>query len=224
MNSSADGGSIANDGKVGIAYLQETKFSLYMERIQRSLEETFDSEFKKFLQENKINVDTTIFRVTLPPPSNYEASRKQLMDSELLNNYSTASGIPELSKRFAMEEYLQLPQNKIKLNEKLKRGELGLNVNGDDRDLPKLYNPDQAELGGFEGGFGGSSGGVLGGGGGFGDFGGEGGELGDTEGGDDTTLGGDSTNLNDTNAATGGKNPPPTGGKPPANNKMNNKK
>jgi len=195
-----------------------------MERIQRSLEETFDSEFKKFLQENSINVDTSIFRVTLPPPSNYEASRKQLMDAELLNNYSTASGIPELAKRFAMEEYLQLSQNKIKMNEKLKRGELGLNVNGDDRDLPKLYNPDQAELGGFEGGFGGSSGSVLGGGGGFGDFGGEG-DLEDTEGGDSTTLGGtESTDLNDTKAATGGKNTPPSGGKPPSNNKMNNKK
>lgn len=223
MNGSADGGGIANDGKVGIAYLQETKFSLYMERIQRSLEETFDSEFKKFLQENKINVDTSIFRVTLPPPSNYEASRKQLMDAELLNNYTTASAIPEFSKRFAMAEYGQITQNKIKENEKLKRAELGLNVNGDDRDLPKIYNPDQAELGGFEGGFGGSSGSVLGGGG-FGDFGGEGGESGDTEGGDATSLGGDSTNVNDTKAASGGKNTPPSSGKPPASNKMNNKK
>lgn len=193
MNGSAEGGGIANDGKVGIAYLQEVKFSLYMERIQRSLEETFDSEFKKFLQENNINVDTSIFRVTIPPPSNYEASRKQLMDAELLNNYSTASGIPELSKRFAMQEYLQLPQDKIKLNEKLKRAELGLNVNGDDRDLPKLYNPDQAELGGFEGGFSGSTGSVLKGAGGLNDddF-----DLNDTESNDKNVETGSESEIN----------------------------
>lgn len=226
MNSSADGGGIANDGKVGIAYLQEVKFSLYMERIQRMLEETFDSEFKDFLRDNKINVDPTIFRVTLPPPSNYEASRKQMMDAELLNNYSTASGIPEFAKRFALAEFMQMPQNKIKENERLKRGEIGLNVNGDDRDLPKIYAPDQAELGGFEGGFGGSSGSVLGGGQGFGDLGdGEDGDLGDST--DPTAT--DTGKAGDPTAAPNGKQPAtqlPTNTKqPPAKSGKNaNKK
>jgi len=168
VNSAAEGGGVSNDGKVGIAYLQEVKFSLYMERIQKKLEETFDSEFKKFLREIGVEVDTTIFKVVLPPPSNYEASRKQMMDADLLSNLSSADGIPSLSKQFILSKYGQLSKNEIKQNERYLRLEKGLNINGDERDLPKLYNPEEAELGGFEGGFGGSSGGLMGGGSSFG--------------------------------------------------------
>jgi hypothetical protein len=224
INSSAEGGGVANDGKVGIAYLQEVKFSLYMERIQRSLEESFDKFFKEFLRDNKINVDESIFKIVLPPPSNYEASRKQLMDADLLSNYSTASGITELSRRFALRKYLQLDEGEIKLNERLKREELGLNVNGDSRDLPKIYNPDQAELGGFEGGFGGSSGGLTGGGGmpSFGgDMGGED-EL-DLGGEGETGTATDEANLGDTTKSTtttgANEKTPPTNNKPPQGKK-----
>ena len=74
-----------NDGKVGIAYLQEIKFTLYIERLQSHIESTFDREFKRFLRESNIIIDESLFKIVLPTPSNYDVSRKQEMDGNLLN-------------------------------------------------------------------------------------------------------------------------------------------
>lgn len=162
-------GATFNDGKVGIAYLQEIKFALYIERLQSHLEYTFDKEFKRFLSESNIIVDESMFKIILPTPSNYDVSRKQAIDAELLNTFSTADGIKTISKRFAMKEFLQLPDDKIIMNERMLREERGLDPNGDYRDLPKLYDPESAEAGGFEGGLG-----SFGGGGGGAGVGGDG--------------------------------------------------
>lgn len=155
-------GGVSNDGKVGIAYLQEIKFTLYIERLQAHLEATFDAEFKRFLRDSNIMVDESIFRVVLPTPSNYDVSRKQQIDAELLATYSAADGIQTLSKRFAMKKYLQLTDEELIMNERMLREEKGLDPNGDYRELPKLYNVDSAELGGFEGGLGSFGGGGSG--------------------------------------------------------------
>lgn len=158
IDSSSEGGSY-NDGKVGIAYLQEIKFSLYIERLQAHLESTFDAEFKRFLRDSSIRVDESVFKVVLPTPSNYDVSRRQVMDNDLLSTYNNADGITALSKRFALRKYLQLTDEEIVMNERMLRQEKGLNPDGDYRDLPKLYNPDAAESGGFEGGLGSFGGG-----------------------------------------------------------------
>ncbi len=158
IDPNSDGGTF-NDGKVGIAYLQEIKFTLYIERLQSHLEATFDKEFKRFLRESNITIDESLYKIVLPTPSNYDVSRKQQMDSELLNNYGSADGINSLSKRFALKKYLQLTDEEIIMNERMLREEKGMDPNGDYRDLPKLYNPEEAEAGGFEGGLGSFSGG-----------------------------------------------------------------
>jgi len=187
IDNGAEGGTF-NDGKVGIAYLQETKFSLYVERLQSHLEFTFDKEFKRFLRDSNILVDESMFKVVLPTPSNYDVSRKQAIDNDLLNTYSVADGIGGLSKRFAMRHYLQLTDEQMIMNERMLREEKGMDPNGDYRDLPKLYQPDAAEAGGFEGGLGSFSGG----GGGMPPMdGGEGEDLGDL--GDDGDLADDET-------------------------------
>lgn len=145
---------VSNDGKVGIAYMQEIKFSLYIERLQAHLEYTFDKEFKRFLRDSNILVDESMFKIILPSPSNYDVSRKQMMDNDLLGTYTQADGIQTLAKRFAMKKYLQLSDEEIIINERMLREERGMDPNGDYRDLPQLYAPDTAEAGGFEGGLG----------------------------------------------------------------------
>lgn len=158
IDPNAEGG-VANDGKVGIAYLQEVKFALYIERLQANLESTFDAEFKRFLRDSNIIVDESLFKVVLPAPSNFDVSRRQEMDNALLGTYANADGISSLSKRFALRKYLQLSDEEIIMNERMLREEKGLDPNGDYRDLPKLYSPDDAEAGGFEGGLGSFTGG-----------------------------------------------------------------
>ena len=165
IDGAAEGGGIDNQARVGVAYLQETKFALYVERLQKRIESVFDTEFKKWLHENNIIIDPTLYHLELPEPSDYASSKAQQMDSELLNTYGSADGIQHLSKRFAMKKYLQLTEEEIILNEKMLREERGLNPNQDSiRDLPILYFPDEAEAGGFDGGLagGGSAGGFGG--------------------------------------------------------------
>ncbi len=187
---------VANDGKVGIAYMQEIKFSLYIERLQAHLEYTFDREFKRFLRDSNILVDESMFKVILPSPSNYDVSRKQMIDNDLLSTYAQSDGIQTISKRFGKKKYLQWTDEEIIINERMLREERGMDPNGDYRDLPRLYAPEAAEAGGFEGGLG-----SFGGGGGgpsapLGDMEGEediDGDMGDMEGddaaGDDAAAG-----------------------------------
>lgn len=176
INGSADGGAIFNDGRVGIAYLQEIKFSLYVERLQAHIEKVFDQEFKRWLHENNIVVDPTLYHLELPAPSNFTKSKEQQMDAELLNTFVVADGVKSISKRFAKRKYLQWSEEDVLLNERMLREERGLDPNKDGiKDLPVLYFPEEAEAGGYDGGLGGG-----GGGGGFPSAPGEGGE--DTEG------------------------------------------
>lgn len=167
INGSADGGAIFNDGRVGIAYLQEIKFSLYIERLQGRIEAVFDLEFKRFLHENNIVVDPTLYHLELPQPSNFSKSKDQQMDAELLNTLISADGIPYISKRFALQKYGQMSQEDILLNERMLREERGIDANNDGlKDLPMLYFPEEAEAGGLDGGLsgGGGGGGFQGGG------------------------------------------------------------
>ena len=152
-----DGGQGAfHDSKVGIALMQEVKFSLYIERMQSFVEKTLDEEFKRFIYENGINVDPTLFKITLPAPSNFKKSRQQEIDTALINTYSSISQDNNLSKRFMLKKYLQLTDEEMALNERQLREEKGLPLNGGREDYPKLYNPEEAEAGGFEGGLGGA--------------------------------------------------------------------
>jgi hypothetical protein len=188
MNNMLDGGgAVSNDGKVGIAYMQEIKFSQYIERLQRYIEHTLDGEFKRFLAKMQIIIDPTIFTVTLPSPSNFADHRELEINRERLANYGSAASIESLAVRFSQTEYLQLSPEKQALNERLLREERGLPIDGGKEDLVKIYNPDIAEEQGFEGsmgggGFGGAPGGEVGGED-MGDMEGEmEGEMGDMEG------------------------------------------
>lgn len=159
MNNSAEGSSPASDGKVGIAYQQEIKFTLYIERLQKSLEKTLDEEFKRFLHDCKIKVDHSMFEIRLPAPTSYKESREQSINADLLNNFTVADGIDSISKRFAKIKYLGWTEEDILINERMKREELGLSPQGGKRDMPMIYNPDIAESRGFDGGMGGAGGG-----------------------------------------------------------------
>jgi len=160
-----DGGSgNFNDGKVGIAMMQEIKFSLYIERLQCFIERTLDEEFKRFVYENELNIDPSLYRIRLPEPSNFKKSRDQEIDAALINVYNSVSTDKSISNRFAQIRYLQLTEEEMAFNERLLREEKGIPVDGGREDIPKLYNEEGAEAGGFEGGLGGLPGG--------GDFGG----------------------------------------------------
>ena len=162
IDNTSEGGSAFNDGKVGIAYLQEIKFSIYIQQLQQIFERVLDAEFKRFLYDSKISIDPTIFKVILPEPNNFSKSRQQAIDADLIANYTNISGDKNLSPRFMLERFLQLSKEDILLNERLRSEDLGLNPNNAYKNLGKIYNSG-ADDGGFDGGVGSSGfGGDLG--------------------------------------------------------------
>lgn len=146
MREGTDGATVS-DGKVGTAYIQELRFAMYIKRLQGYIATIMDREFKRYLRNCGITVDPAIFNISLPEPENFGIYRRQELDSALLNTLQSASGIEYLSPRFAMKRYLQLTDEEILDNERLRREELGLNPDGGVEDLKQIYAP--ADAGGM---------------------------------------------------------------------------
>jgi hypothetical protein len=120
---SDDGGSNFNDGRVGTAYIQELRFNKYCERLQSLMNETFDLEFKLYLHNKGINVDSNIFDLKFNPPQNFASYRQAEMDTARVATYTTMAGIPHISKRFALKRFLGLSAEEMAENEEQWREE-----------------------------------------------------------------------------------------------------
>jgi len=116
------------DGKVGTAYIQELRFNEYCKRLQNMVVETFDLEFKLWLESNGINIDSSIFELKFNPPQNFAAYRQSELDTARASTFATLQEIPHLSKRFALKRYLGLTEEEMKENERLWREENGDNL------------------------------------------------------------------------------------------------
>jgi len=116
---SDDGGSNFNDGRVGTAYIQELRFNKYCERLQSLMHEQFDLEFKAYLRNKGINIDSNIFDVKFNPPQNFASYRQAEMDTARVTTFATMVGVPFVSKRFAMKRFLGMTQEEVAENEKL---------------------------------------------------------------------------------------------------------
>lgn len=151
-----------SDGINGTLYMPEIQFNKFIKRLQSQIEPTFDNEFKWFLKQIGINIDSSMFNLKLNKPTNYEDYRQTAINTELLTAYSNADGINHLSKRFSMTKYLRLTAAEIKLNEQLWREEHGLPENKYNG-VVRIYNPESMDvndedMSGFGGGGGQSSG------------------------------------------------------------------
>jgi hypothetical protein len=116
---SDDGGSNFNDGRVGTAYIQELRFNKYCERLQSLMHEQFDLEFKAYLRNKGINIDSNIFDVKFNPPQNFASYRQAEMDTARVNTFAAMVGVPFVSKRFAMKRFLGMTAEEVAENEKL---------------------------------------------------------------------------------------------------------
>jgi len=116
------------DGKVGTAYIQELRFNKYCERLQSMIIETFDLEFKMWLENNGVNIDPSLFELKFNPPQNFAAYRQSELDTARAATFAQLQEIPHLSKRFAMKRFLGMTQEEITENEKLWREEQGGNL------------------------------------------------------------------------------------------------
>jgi hypothetical protein len=112
-----------NDGRVGTAYIQELRFNTYCERLQGLVCEEFNQEFKRYLLEKGVNIDTAMFDLTFQPPQNFAAYRQSEIDNARVPTYTQMSGIPYISNRFALKRFLGMTDEEIAENERLWREE-----------------------------------------------------------------------------------------------------
>jgi hypothetical protein len=108
-----------NDGRVGTAYIQELRFNTYCERLQGLLADAFDTEFKRYLLEKGINIDTAMFDLRFQPPQNFAAYRQSEIDNARVPTYIQMSAIPYISNRFALKRFLGLSDEELAENERL---------------------------------------------------------------------------------------------------------
>jgi hypothetical protein len=112
-----------NDGRVGTAYIQELRFNTYCERLQGLVVEEFDQEFKRYLLEKGINIDTSMFDLKFQPPQNFAAYRQSEIDNARIPTFTQMSAIPYISNRFAMKRFLGMTDEELAENERLWREE-----------------------------------------------------------------------------------------------------
>ena len=111
------------DGKVGTALIQELRFNEYCKRLQASIVETFDLEFKLWLLSKGINIDNSLFELKFNQPQNFAAYRQAELDTVRAAVYAQVATIPHLSKRFSLKRFMGLTQEEISENETLWREE-----------------------------------------------------------------------------------------------------
>tara|TARA_A100001015_G_scaffold263601_1_gene310679 strand:- start:5295 stop:7034 length:1740 start_codon:yes stop_codon:yes gene_type:complete len=118
-----DSQSSYNDGRVGTAFIQELRFNTYCERLQNLLIEEFDQEFKRYLLEKGVNIDTAMFDIKFTPPQNFAAYRQTELDNQRIGTFAQIQAIPFMSNRFTLQRFLGLSPEDIAENERLWREE-----------------------------------------------------------------------------------------------------
>lgn len=106
-----------NDGRVGTSLIQELRFNKYCQRLQNLVVPSLDLDFKVFLKKRGINIDTALFELRFTEPQNFSQFKTIDVDTNRINNFTSAVSFPFISKRWAMERYLGLSQEEIIANE-----------------------------------------------------------------------------------------------------------
>ena len=123
-----DGATQFQDGRVGTAYIQELRFNTYCERLQNLVIEQFSQEFKRYLLEKGINIDTAMFDLRFQPPQNFASYRQSEIDNARVPTYTQMSAIPYISNRFALKRFLGMTEEELAENERLWREENDENI------------------------------------------------------------------------------------------------
>jgi hypothetical protein len=114
-----DGQTPLNDGRVGTAMIQEFRFNEYCKRLQKSVSQQIDNEFKLFLRWRGFNIDSSLFDLRFNEPQNFAAYRQSELDTARVTTFASMEAFPYISKRFALKRFLGLTEEELKENEKM---------------------------------------------------------------------------------------------------------
>lgn len=140
--SGADGqGAQYNDGKVGIAYIEEQRFANFISRLQNRLEDVLDQEFKVYLKVCGLQIDDEVFKIKLPEPANFAIYRQAALDTDLISSFKSIEDVKCLSRRFVLKRYLGLTDDEIQMNEVMVKEERSISDSDSFPPLQQMYDP-----------------------------------------------------------------------------------
>jgi hypothetical protein len=134
-------GAQTNDGKVGIAYIEELRFANFISRLQQRINDVFDAEFKIYLKVTGLRVDDEVFDIRLPDPANFALYRQAALDADLINSFSNIQEVKFLSRRFILKRYLGLSDDEIQMNETMIKEERAIEDTDDTSAMQQIYDP-----------------------------------------------------------------------------------
>ena len=134
-------GAQYNDGKVGIAYIEELRFAQFIRRLQDRLDEIMDQEFKVYLKVVGLKIDDEIFKIKLPDPANFALYRQAALDADLIGSYNNIAQDKTLSRRFMLKRYLGLSDDEIQMNEAMIKEERNITDSASVPALQQIYDP-----------------------------------------------------------------------------------
>jgi hypothetical protein len=120
-----DGTQSYNDGRVGTALIQEWRFNQYCQRLQNSIIEKLDSEFKLFMRWRGVNIDSQLFELIFEPPQNFAQYRQADIDTARIATFTQLESYAYFSKRFLMKRYLGMSEQEMSENETMWAEEQG---------------------------------------------------------------------------------------------------
>jgi hypothetical protein len=102
--------------------------------LQGLIAEEFNQEFKRYLLEKGVNIDTAMFDLEFETPQNFAAYRQSELDNARVPTFTQMSAIPYVSNRFAMMRFLGMSEEEVAENERLWKEENDetLNAGGED--------------------------------------------------------------------------------------------
>jgi hypothetical protein len=133
-------GAQTNDGKVGIAYIEELRFANFISRLQDRLNEIYDQEFKIYLKVCGLRIDDEVFQLKLPDPANFALYRQAALDADLIGSFNNIQEVKFLSRRFILKRYLGLTDDEIQMNEVQIKEEKNMSENGKVPIMQQLYD------------------------------------------------------------------------------------
>jgi hypothetical protein len=114
-----DAGASYSDGRVGSAFIQEFRFNVYCQRLQNSMQPTFDREFKLFMKNKGFTIDASSFDIRFTEPQSFSDYRQIELDGSRASLFNQMEGSAYLSKRFILQKYLGLSKEEILENERM---------------------------------------------------------------------------------------------------------
>jgi len=114
-----------SDGKTTTALIQEWRFNQYCKRLQSSICDKLDQEFKMFMRWRGVNIDGNLFELRLNEPQNFAKYRQAEIDTIRIQSFSQLEAVPYLSKRFLLERYLDLSEEEMTKNNDMWKEEQG---------------------------------------------------------------------------------------------------